>query len=83
MLLHHPTVVVLTIVHVSPAAWLKTVWLEVLMVVVGVVMGGLQPSSTCPSIRPSLAFTAILHFTVKRRQEVERIGHGHEKWKLL
>ena len=71
MLLHHPAMVVLTIVHVSPAAWLKTVWLEVLVVVGVVVMGGLQPSSTCPSIGPSLAFTAILHFTVKRWQEVE------------
>ena len=68
MLLHHPT-----IVHLSPAAWLKTVWLEVLVVRLAAVVVGLliQPRSTCPSIRPSLAFTAILHFTVKRRQEVE------------
>ena len=69
MLLHHPT-----IVHLSPAAWLKTVWLKVLVVRVAVVVVGLvliQPRPTCPSIRPSLAFTAILHFTVKRRQEVE------------
>ena len=75
MLFHHPTMMMPTMpVHVCPAAWLKTVWLEVVvmrltMVVAGVVnMGGLQPSFT--SIRSPLAFTAILHFTVKRRQEV-------------
>ena len=69
MLLHHPT-----IVHLSPAAWLKTVWLEVVVERLAVVVVGLviQPRSTPrPSIRPSLAFTAILHFTVKRRQGVE------------
>ena len=49
MLLHHPAVVMIpTMVHVSPAAWLKTVWLEVvvmrLSMVAGMVMGGLQPS---------------------------------------
>ena len=74
MLLHHPIMMVMsTMVHVSPAAWLKTVWLEVvvmrLTMVAGMVMGGLQPSLT--SIRSPLAFTAILHFTVKRRQVVE------------
>ena len=75
MLLHHPVMMMMPTmpVHVSPAAWLKTVWLEVvvmrLMVMAGMVMGGLQPSLT--SIRSPLAFTAILHFTVKRRQEVE------------
>ena len=74
MLFHHPTMMMMpTMVHVSPAAWLKTVWLEVvvmrLTMVALMVMGGLQPSLT--SIRSPLAFTAILHFTVKRRQEVE------------
>ena len=74
MLLHHPVMMMMpTMVHVCPAAWLKTVWLEVvvmrLTMVAGMVMGGLQPSLT--SIRSPLAFTAILHFTVKRRQEVE------------
>ena len=75
MLLHHPVMMMVPTmpVHVSPAAWLKTVWLEVvvmrLMVMAGMVMGGLQPSLT--SIRSPLAFTAILHFTVKRRQVAE------------
>ena len=36
MLLHHPT-----IVHLSPAAWLKTVWLEVVVERLAVLVAGL------------------------------------------
>ena len=74
MLFHHSTMMMTTMPkHFSPNAWLKAVWLEVvvmrLAMVASRVIGGLQPSFT--SIRSPLAFTAILHFTVKRRQEVE------------
>lgn len=72
MLLHQP-IVMPNMVHVSNVAWLQTIRLEVVKVrlVVAMVMWLLHSLSTCSSIGISPAFTAVLHFTVKRRQEVE------------
>ena len=72
MLLHQP-IVMPNMVHVSNVAWLQTIRLEVVKVrlVVAMVMWLLHSLSTCSSIGIPPAFTAVLHFTVKRRQEVE------------
>ena len=72
MLLHQP-IVMPNMVHVSNVAWLQTIRLEVVKVrlVVAMVMWLLHSLSTCSSIGISPAFTAVLHFTVKRRQDVE------------
>ena len=60
--------------HVAPGADLKTVRLEVLvtsLVAVEVTMGGFQPLSPRNFIRTSLAFTAVLNFTVRKRRIVK------------
>ena len=60
--------------HVTPGADLKTVRLEVLvtsLVAVEVIMGGFQPLSPRHFIRNSLAFTAVLYFTVRKRRIVK------------
>ena len=59
--------------HVTPGADLETVRLEVLvtsLVAVEVIMGGFQPLSP-HFIRTSLAFTAVLYFTVRKRRIVK------------